>query len=153
YRPLVLGSRFHFPLLPCPRNQINSGATRSAQWQIAAAVLSLPPHSTSTTRTSTLSCVRQSSRSSSHPSGLEAGARTRKKVTPPSRATTRPPQRRGATQIGSKHVSWIKLKNGLPSSSVNRPSPSTLHEHTRIDSTRFSYQMGWALAPCVTQNP
>src|SRR5262249_17221482 len=36
--------------------------------------------------------------------------------------------------------------------SVNRPSPSTLHEHTRIDSTRFSCQMGW-LAPCVTQNP
>src|SRR5262249_2808931 len=51
YRPLVLGSRFHLPLLPCPRNQINSGATRSAPWQIAAAVLSLLPHSTSTTRT------------------------------------------------------------------------------------------------------
>jgi hypothetical protein len=153
YRPLVLGSRFHLPLLPSPRNQINSGATRSAQWQIAAAVLSLPPHSRSTTRTiNTFLCTSIPAIfiASFWPGSESTNA---KKVTRPSRAT--PVLLRGEARhrlvqntcpgSNSKRPPFIQ--------SVNRPSPSTLHERTRIDSTRFSCQWGGPPAPCVIQNP
>jgi hypothetical protein len=118
----------------------------------AAVLVSLPAYSHPRPLPSKLSRVRQSPPPSSLPPSVEAAECTRKGYTP-SRATIplETPREWRDTDWFKTRVPDQTQKRPHFIQSVNRPSPSTLHQRTATTQPHFHVN-GWALGPCVTQN-
>jgi len=124
--------------LPVLATTSPSDATRSAWWRVAAGLVSLLEYSHPPPPPSKPSCVRQSPRSSSPPPKPGSG-RTRENKVTHRHVLPNPALRRKR-----RDTDWFKTR--IPDQtqkrphliqSVNRPSPSTLPQRTRITSPIF----------------